>query len=106
MKSEAEEDTAPTATMDIEPFRPMAGSGYNIYQRLTSKGWAWEFLRRNADFRRDWRSFRIEPTADTVITIDADRHSRYLEKWGLIFRRCSHIRRLCGARGLGAGAYE
>lgn len=75
-----------TDTMDVEPIRRTASSHSCIPTILTSRAWAWEFLRRNPAFKRDWRSFRIEPTTDTVTKIDSGHHRRYLEKWGLVFR--------------------
>ncbi|MGE3871342.1 MAG: DUF6499 domain-containing protein [Parvibaculaceae bacterium] len=56
---------------------------------LTRRDWAWEFLRRNPAFVRDWqeveRGFRLG--AGDLGGLRPDAHSlAILAKWGMIFR--------------------
>jgi hypothetical protein len=63
---------------------------YEYTRGLPRRGWAWEFLRRNPDYRREWA-----PPADaTIDTIEP--HLTLLRlhpreqgngRWGVLFRR-------------------
>jgi hypothetical protein len=59
---------------------------YDYTQALSPRGWAWEFLRRNPDFRAEWlqiaSSMRVLEGSSTCLSIDA-----MLSAWGLLFRR-------------------
>lgn len=50
---------------------------------LTRRNWAWEFLRRNPDYRQQWQLLQSlgEPVAEA--------HSGDFDRWGLLFRRRS-----------------
>lgn len=52
---------------------------------LCSENWAWEFLRRNPNFRRDWAASRPEPCTSRRIRVDHFLHQRYLARWGCSF---------------------
>jgi hypothetical protein len=57
--------------------------------RLSGPQWAWEFLRRNAEFRADWRSAQIEYGLSgydpPVTTLVSQYDTPTLSKWGLLY---------------------
>ncbi|MDY7091331.1 MAG: DUF6499 domain-containing protein [Acidobacteriota bacterium] len=58
---------------------------YTYTQGLTLHQWAWEFLRRNSDYRDDWRAF--EALEDPIMHT-AEQSSVYRSasrKWGLAY---------------------
>src|SRR3546814_14206913 len=55
--------------------------------RLERQGFAWEFLRRNHDYRREYDSLRSTPTSRPG---DASRQRRTAQQWGLRFPARSH----------------
>jgi len=65
-------------------------ASYAYTRALPRRGWAWEFLRRNRDFRRDWADASASVTAErdcgrlTVLT--TRREFGALTSWGLFFR--------------------
>lgn len=61
---------------------------------LSSANWAWEFLRRNSAFRRDWAAGRPQLETSRFIQIDQMRQERYLAEWGVLFRGSPDIQ-LC-----------
>lgn len=68
-------------------------SDYDYVRFLTRSRMAWEYLRRNADYRRDWRlSAPGRPTPlhlnDGTIMLRLRRRFARAEAWGLcLFRR-------------------
>ncbi|MBZ9763325.1 DUF6499 domain-containing protein [Mesorhizobium sp. CA8] len=76
---------------DLGPAYPdwQDSSTYDYTAQLTSRGWAWEFLRRNHHFQNDVEdalrhAHRSELTSGTSLTVlspqDVD-----LSRWGLLF---------------------
>ncbi len=54
------------------------------------RGWAWEFLRRNADYREDWQQLAGEVLAARQSGPALRLRPAWqlpMSKWGLIFRR-------------------
>jgi hypothetical protein len=75
---------------------PLAAYGYT--KHLTRSRWAWEFLRRNEDYRRDWRLSapgRPRPIILTTATrlYRLRRRYRQAEQWRLCTFRRSGPRR-------------
>lgn len=66
-------------------------ASYTYTHALPRRGWAWEFLRRNRDFRRAWNEVLMSVAAErrtdrlTVLTVRRVPHA--LTPWGLFFRR-------------------
>lgn len=59
---------------------------YGYVERLTSRGWAWEFLRRNPDFQKDLaNALRGATNARSVDIISLPSNSVDLSRWGLLF---------------------
>ena len=62
---------------------------YDYTARLARREWAWEFLRRNRDFRSAWRNAQLEyglAGYDAGTTIVLSQHERpALEAWGLLY---------------------
>jgi len=62
---------------------------YAFTERLSGPQWAWEFLRRNAEFRVDWRKAQIEYGLSgydpPVTTLLSQYDAPMLSKWGLIY---------------------
>ncbi|WP_159587935.1 transcriptional regulator domain-containing protein [Chelativorans xinjiangense] len=64
---------------------------YDYTERLTRRGWAWEFLRRNPDFQKDLarglsRAAWLE-TESGVVVIRLAPSDVDLSQWGLLFCR-------------------
>jgi hypothetical protein len=64
---------------------------YEHTRALSRAEWAWEFLRRNCDYARDWASIQ-----DHVALLNKENEKPILQmvagddqmrRWGLIFRR-------------------
>ena len=65
-------------------------STYNCLAGLTRRGWAWEHLRRDADFRsaaylRQSGNVHIERYCHNIHTLDLLKPQPEAESWGLIF---------------------
>ncbi|MCR4265838.1 transcriptional regulator domain-containing protein [Nitratireductor sp. ZSWI3] len=61
---------------------------YGHTRRLTRRGWAWEFLRRNPAFRRDlMRALEHARYAERRMDVDVITSSFNLAGWGLLFRK-------------------
>ena len=64
---------------------------YDYTRSLTRRGWAWEFLRRNPAYCRDWSRSRAAATVERFGSIGAvvklSIESPELANWGLLFRR-------------------
>lgn len=73
-------------TMDVAMRSCASGKTRHVATGLSAENWAWEFLRRNCHFRVDWVASRPHQGTSRLICIDRDLQSRYLAKWGLIFR--------------------
>lgn len=64
---------------------------YRPLRRCDRAGWAWEFLRRNADYRATWRDAKHAVAAHTtsphvtVLTMPTDPEA--LAEWGIFFCR-------------------
>ncbi|MER9482848.1 DUF6499 domain-containing protein [Mesorhizobium sp. M0494] len=61
---------------------------YGYVERLTSRGWAWEFLRRNPDFQKDLANAlrgAERTNARSVDIISLPSNSVDLSRWGLLF---------------------
>ncbi|MER9345286.1 DUF6499 domain-containing protein, partial [Mesorhizobium sp. M0601] len=57
-------------------------------ERLTSRGWAWEFLRRNPDFQKDLANALCgaeRTNARSVDIISLAPNTVDLSRWGLLF---------------------
>lgn len=73
--------------------RPPCLSDYDYVSFLSRSRVAWEYLRRNPDYRGDWRSSapgRPEPThlVDGTVLVRTRRRFLRAESWGLYtFRR-------------------
>mgnify|MGYP005848544809 CR=1 FL=1 len=87
----------------VERQGPEGGNGshlrdYDYVRLLTRSRVAWEYLRRNPDYGRDWRISRpgrprpLRLRGDTVL-LRARRRFRRAEAWGLYsFRRSGRLR--------------
>ena len=66
---------------------------YRYTAALPRRGWAWEFLRRNPDYRRDAAALStaaaMEACDDGLTVLTAGAARRALARWGLLFRRYS-----------------
>ena len=69
-------------------------SAYDYIDDLTAPEVAWEFLRRNPDYRKDYLELSIAGQLDTDIG------RAFAEKWGLCFRRRSGKSRSRASRRL------
>lgn len=61
---------------------------YRYVERLTSRGWAWEFLRRNPDFQKDLANALLgaeRTNARSVDIISLPSNTVDLSRWGLLF---------------------
>jgi hypothetical protein len=62
---------------------------YAYTERLSGPQWAWEFLRRNAEFRADWRTAQLEyglsGYAPPVTMMVSLYDTPMLSKWGLLY---------------------
>lgn len=86
--------------------RPSEGGDKQAVSSLTRRDWAWEFLRRNPDYRRDW-SHATAKTNKSLIGPDPDGAELSpgglaFSRWGVIFRRCTGAGRTGCAGLLGA----
>jgi len=74
---------------DNKALSIIAVSSGTVDLRLPYAAWAWEYLRRNRDYRRDWRAARYELQPSIHLTTGARlirerRRWRAAEKWGLL----------------------
>ncbi|WP_244604562.1 MULTISPECIES: transcriptional regulator domain-containing protein [Mesorhizobium] len=61
---------------------------YGYTARLTQRGWAWEFLRRNPAFQRDLLAARQQANAlSRESFLDVIAWAGDLSRWGVLFRR-------------------
>jgi hypothetical protein len=81
-------------TPDISHWR--SSERYEYVESLVSPELAWEWLRRNKDYQRDFEATHAEPNIDTAAT-EATR-----SKWGLRFPAVADPRRQRGRAHLGA----
>jgi len=62
---------------------------YTYTERLSGPQWAWEFLRRNVEFRADWRKAQLEyglSGYDPPVTMMMSQYDTpMLSKWGLLY---------------------
>ncbi len=70
------------------PAWPVPLTGYDYTRFLSRSRWAWEFVRRNASYVRDWRVGRIGAAPPIRLTSSARmtrlrRRFRRAEDWGL-----------------------
>ncbi|MER8733262.1 DUF6499 domain-containing protein [Mesorhizobium sp. M0027] len=71
----------------MDETRPGDGD-YGYVERLTSRGWAWEFLRRNPDFQKDLANAlrgAERTNAPSVDIISLASNTVDLSRWGLLF---------------------
>lgn len=80
-------------TPDISHWRSF--EHYDYVEDLVSPELAWEWLRRNEDYQRDFEAAQVEPNADTAAT-EATR-----SRWGLRFPGVACPRRQRGRAHLG-----
>lgn len=79
----------PDGTADEPDWR--RSETYDYTRSLPRRGWAWEFLRRNPDYRREWMPPPDKATIEairpalTVQTLRATEHDR--PQRGLLFRQ-------------------
>ena len=81
-------------TPDISHWR--LSERYEYVESLVSPELAWEWLRRNEDYQRDFEAAHVESNADTAAT-EATR-----SKWGLRFPVVAGPRRQGGRAHLGS----
>ena len=81
-------------TPDISHWR--SSERYEYVEDLVSPELAWEWLRRNEDYQRDFEAAQVEPNADTA-AIEATK-----SRWGLRFPVVADPRRQGGRAHLGA----
>lgn len=81
-------------TPDISHWR--SSERYEYVERLVSPELAWEWLRRNEDYQRDFEAAQVEPDAGTMAT------EATMSKWGLRFPAVAGPRRQRGRAHLGA----
>ena len=81
-------------TPDISHWR--SSERYEYVEGLVSPELAWEWLRRNEDYQRDFEAAQLEPNADTAAT-EATK-----SRWGLRFPVVACPRRQRGRAHLGA----
>lgn len=66
---------------------------YDYTHHLTRCGWAWEFLRRNKHYVVDWGVAQGEVTMPlgqgSPVTLKLGTGVSRMQRWGLIFRRCT-----------------
>ena len=65
-------------------------SSYEYTLSLSKQGWAWEFLRRNPDFRNAVRlrhphATTISKSGSVVRIVTASAAMPFLEDWGILF---------------------
>lgn len=86
-------------------------ASYAYTRALPRRGWAWEFLKRNRDFQRDWAeastSVAVERRTDRLTVLIARRELHAMTPWGSFFRRSActgdrYVCRLLGPSGLPA----
>jgi hypothetical protein len=82
---------------ELNPVCPnwQDNGAYDYTAHLTSRGWAWEFLRRNPDFCRDLLhalryTARSEVRAD-IFLIRLPPRSVDLSRWGLLFCKLDRV---------------
>jgi hypothetical protein len=80
-------------TPDISHWR--SSERYDYVEGLVSPELAWEWLRRNEDYQRDFEAAQLEPNTDTA-AVEATR-----SKWGLRFPVVACSRRQRGSTYLG-----
>lgn len=65
-------------------------AAYDYTRLLSVDAWAWEFLRRNADYAADWERATDSLAADRIpidVPFELPRHeAKCFSRWGLIFR--------------------
>lgn len=81
-------------TPDISHWR--SSERYEYVEDLVSPELAWEWLRRNEDYQRDFAAVQTEPNTDTAATEAAT------SRWGLRFPVVADPRRQGGRAHLGA----
>ena len=81
-------------TPDISHWR--SSERYEYVEDLVSPELAWEWLRRNEDYQRDFAAVQTEPNTDTAATEAAT------SRWGLRFPVVAGPRRQGGRAHLGA----
>ena len=59
------------------------GGAYDAAEALSPDALAWEFLRRNPNYRADYAQFITETAAGA----EAEAEGRRFGRWGLSFRR-------------------
>ncbi len=84
----------------------LKAASYAYTHRLTRRGWAWEFLRRNKDYVVDWGVAQDEvtilPEQGGPVTLRLGAVGFRMQRWGLIFRRCARQKRRCRRNSLGS----
>ena len=69
----------------------LQAASYDYTRRLTHRGWAWEFLRRNKDYVADWGIAQDEvtmlPGQEGPVTLRLGADGTRMQRWGLVFRR-------------------
>lgn len=63
-------------------------NAYAYTARLTRRGWAWEFLRRNPEFRHQLAIAIQQATcSEARAALQVIRSTVDLSRWGVLFRR-------------------
>ena len=79
----------PPNTSSVADWRSRAA--YDYAAALPRRAWAWEFLRRDSDYRRAWAeasaTVAIETPAPNLTVMTAGAELRHMAHWGLFFRR-------------------
>lgn len=79
---------------------------YDYTDVLPRRAWAWEFLRRDPDYRQVWSdvstTVRIETPSPSLTVITAGAELAEMARWGLFFRRPARAGRGYRRRPLGS----
>lgn len=77
-----------------------SNEAYDYTSGLPRRGWAWEFLRRNPGYQRDWGhlapAFEFPRTGSHPIVCRLTGELPDLARWGLLFRGLARQGRNCG----------
>lgn len=68
---------------------------YEYTNRISDRGWAWEGLRRNREFRQAWQEarpgFDCEDLGNGVTVVKARESANGLDDWGILYSDSPHI---------------
>lgn len=85
------------------PLWPPPPGFYDDTARLTKRQWAWEYLRRNPAFVRDWMASGNSFADDSRASVSPVPRVQLL-RWGVLFRGYFLHERRLSTRDLGSGS--